>query len=79
MKLAEETCDAPCCGGVTFDLAAPSVLGCLCRKSELGGMPLAEALGVGGGRDELRAREVQPATRSLGGKAEAVPELEFPS
>jgi hypothetical protein len=48
VKLVEEACDAPCCDGVTFYLAAPAVLGCLCGESEFGGMPLAEAWGVGG-------------------------------
>jgi hypothetical protein len=42
VKLVEETSDAPGCGGVTFHLPAPAVLGCLCGKSEFGGMPLAE-------------------------------------
>ena len=54
------------------------MLGCLCGESELGGMPLAEAWGVGGAGDELRAREVEVAfTRSLRGKPEAVPGLEL--
>lgn len=78
VEFDQQSGDAAGSGRVAFHLAVPAALGCLCGEGALGGMPLEEPWGVGGGSDEFRAGQVEVAfAGSLEGEPEAVSELEF--